>query len=42
MSEPVAGGHVTGAAGLTDDLDNAYILTAAQARAAGLVAASDE
>lgn len=42
MSEPVAGGRVTGAAGLPDWLDNAHILTAAQARAAGLVGASDE
>lgn len=42
MSESAAGGLATGAAGLPDDLDNAYILTAAQARAAGLVAASDE
>ena len=41
MSEPVAGGHVTGAAGLPDDLDNAYILTAAQARAAGLMEIGD-
>lgn len=36
------GGHVTGADGLPDDLDTSYILTAAQARAAGLTVASDE
>ena len=36
------GGHVTGEGGIPATIDNSYILTAAQARAAGLVATPDE
>lgn len=43
MSEPITGGRVTGTGELPAHLlDRTHYLTAAQARAAGLVAASDE
>ena len=42
MSEPVMGGHVTGAGDAVVAVDNSYILTAAEMRAAGLTVASDE
>ena len=42
MSEPVVGGHVTGAGDTPVVVDSSYVLTAAQVRAAGLTVASDE
>ena len=43
MSEPVAGGRVTGTSGLPAYLlDRTHYLTAAEMRAAGLTVASDE
>ena len=42
MSESVSGGRVTGAGGIPVVVDNSYILTAAEMRAAGLTVTSDE
>lgn len=43
MSEPVMGGYVAGTSGLPAYLlDRTHYLTAAQARAVGLLEASDE